>query len=176
MLSKSPDTRFLEWKVNNTTAHLEELKKRLPWQQFKNTNRMVCSLGKSYPYSGHVTEGYSFDYYPPLKQLMERLNSQLGTNYNSVLLNWYPEGSYVGIGKHSDNERDLIPGTVASVSLGANCQFTLETWDKTESVVVSLTDGDIFIMGEECQSHYGHFIPYTLMESDRVSLTFRQFK
>lgn len=86
MLIKSQDTRFLDWKVQNTEKHLEELIKRLPWQQFKNTKRMVCSLGKSYPYSGHVTKGHSFDYYPPLKQLMEKLNSQLGTNYNSVLL------------------------------------------------------------------------------------------
>ena len=41
MLNKAPDTRFLDWKVNNILHHLEKLKKRLPWQQFKNTKFMA---------------------------------------------------------------------------------------------------------------------------------------
>ena len=88
MLQKSPDTRFLTWTVNNSKDHVEKLIKILPWQRFKNTNRMVCSLGRSYPYSGHVTQGHSFDLYPPLKNLMDKLNTELNTNFNSVLLNY----------------------------------------------------------------------------------------
>ena len=91
MLKKAPDTRFLDWKVQNTEHHLKKLIEILPWQQFKSTKRMVCSLGKSYPYSGHITVGHSFDYYPPLKALMDKLNTELGTNFNSVLLNYYPK-------------------------------------------------------------------------------------
>lgn len=177
MLVKSPDTRFLDWKVNNTLHHLEELKKRLPWQQFKNTKRMVCSLGSDYGYSQHVTKGHSFDLYPPLKQLMERLNTELGTNFNSVLLNWYCKGEYVGIGKHSDSEPSLVPNQpVASVSLGCKCDFILESWDKTEKVILELKNSDVFIMGVNCQKFYGHSIAYTQMEEDRISLTFREFK
>ena len=177
MLRKSPDTRFLDWKVNNSAIHLEELKKRLPWQQFKDTKRMVCSLGRSYPYSGHITYGHSFNLYQPLKQLMDKLNAELGTNYNSVLLNFYPAGCYVGIGKHSDSEDSLVPDQpVASVSLGASCDFTLENWDKTESVTVNLKDSDVFVMGVYCQKYYAHYIKYTKMVEDRISLTFREFK
>ena len=176
MLIKSQDTKFLDWKVNNTTVHLEELKKRLPWQQFKTTKRMVCSLGSNYGYSGHVTKGHSFDLYPPLKNLMDKLNTELGTKFNSVLLNWYPKDSYVGIGKHSDSEVSLVPNQpVASVSLGCKCDFVLESWDKTERVVVELKDSDVFVMGVNCQKFYGHSINYTKMEEDRISLTFRQF-
>lgn len=176
MLKKSPDTKFLDWKAVNSTHHLEELKKRLPWQQFKDTKRMVCSLGRSYPYSGHITYGHSFTLYPPLKLLMDRINEELGTNYNSVLLNWYPEGEYVGIGKHSDSETTLVPNQpIVSVSLGCQCDFVLESWDKTERVVVELKDSDVFVMGSNCQKFYGHFINYTKMEKDRISLTFRQF-
>lgn len=176
MLIKAPDTRFLDWKINNSSVHLEELKKRLPWQQFKNTKRMVCSLGKSYPYSGHVTIGHSFDLYPPLYVLMQKLNAELGTNYNSVLLNWYPKNTYVGIGKHSDNEAELVSGSVASVSLGATCQFILQDWQRNETVTVDLKDSDVFVMGKDCQKFYGHSIPYTNMTEDRISLTFREFK
>lgn len=73
-------------------------------------------------------------------------------------------------------EQALVSGTVASISLGSTCQFILETWDKLERVVVDLKDGDIFIMGEECQKYYVHSIPYTQMENHRISLTFREFK
>lgn len=176
MLKKAPDTRFLDWKVQNTEHHLKKLIEVLPWQQFKSTKRMVCSLGKSYPYSGHTTVGHSFDYYPPLKALMDKLNTELGTNFNSVLLNWYPKDQNVGIGRHSDSEKELIPGAVASISLGASCDFILETWDKSESITVQLNDSDVFVMGVECQRYYVHSIPYTKMKSDRISLTFRQFK
>lgn len=180
MLIKAPDTRFLDWKVQNTSVHLEELKKRLPWQQFKNTKRMVCSLGSDYGYSQHVTKGHSFDLYPPLKILMDKLNKELNTNFNSVLINWYPKDSYVGIGAHKDNEKDLISGQpVASVSLGASCNFILQdTYKDTpnERLVVELKDSDVFVMGNNCQKYYFHSINYTKMETDRISLTFRQFK
>lgn len=180
MLIKAPDTRFLDWKINNSSHHLEELKKRLPWQQFKNTKRMVCSLGKSYPYSGHITVGHSFDLYPPLYALMQKLNAELGTNYNSVLLNWYPKGSYVGIGAHKDDELTLVRGQpVASVSLGSTCIFELKDTYKgetSEHIKVELKDSDVFVMGALCQQHYYHSIGYTKMEEDRISLTFRQFQ
>ena len=180
MLRRSPDTRFLDWKVQNTEHHLKKLIEILPWQQFKSTKRMVCSLGKSYPYSGHITVGHSFDYYPPLKALMDKLNTELGTNFNSVLLNWYPANTYVGIGKHSDNEKELIANQpVASVSLGCTTDFILESsqkGEKKEHVVVQLTDGDVFVMGKACQNFYLHSCPYKQMELDRISMTFREFK
>lgn len=180
MLKKSPDTRFLDWKVNNSAIHLEKLKECLPWQQFKNTKRMVCSLGRSYPYSGHITYGHSFDLYQPLYALMQKLNAELGTNYNSVLLNWYPKDSYVGIGAHKDDESTLVKGQpVTSVSLGATCIFELKDVYKgqaNEHIKVELKDSDVFVMGADCQQYYYHYINYTKMESDRISLTFRQFE
>lgn len=177
MLKHSPDTQFLDWKVQNTEHHLQKLIKVIPWQRYKSSNRMVCSLGTSYSYSGHTTKGHSFDIYPPLKALIEKVNKELGTNFNSILLNWYPKGEFAGIGKHSDSEISLVPNQpIASVSLGCKCDFVLESWDKTERVVVELKDSDVFIMGVNCQKFYGHFINYTKMEGDRISLTFRKFK
>lgn len=180
MLRRSLDTRFLDWKVQNTEHHLKKLIEKLPWQQFKSTKRMVCSLGKSYPYSGHITVGHSFDYYPPLKALMDKLNTELGTNFNSVLLNWYPANTYVGIGFHKDDEETLVRGQpVVSISLGCTCVFKLkDTYKGTpkELLSVDLKDGDIFVMGSDCQHYYYHGIDYTTMLSDRISLTFRQFE
>lgn len=180
MLKKAPDTRFLDWKVQNTEHHLKKLIEVLPWQQFKSTKRMVCSLGKSYPYSGHTTVGHSFDYYPPLKALMDKLNTELGTNFNSVLLNWYPANTYVGIGFHKDDEQTLVKGQpVVSISLGASCIFELKdtySGSSNEHIKVDLEDGDIFVMGSDCQKYYYHGIGYSKMVEDRVSITFRQFE
>lgn len=177
MLRLSKDTRFLDWKINNTQYHIEQMIARLPFEPFYKTKRMVCSLGKSYPYSGQVAIGHSFDLYPPLKILMEKLNAELKTNYNSVLINWYPINTVVGIGAHSDAESALVRGQpIASISLGAPCKFILQSKDQFELVEVELKDSDVFIMGVDCQRHYTHKIPYSRMESHRISLTFREFK
>ncbi len=180
MLLKSPDTCMLDWKIKNTKHHLEKLKRVLPWTPFKNTKRLTCSLGISYSYSGQTVFAHPFSIYPSIERLMETINERLGTNLNSVLINYYPKGEYVGIGLHKDDEKDLVPNTpVVSISLGESCDFILQDTYKgipTERIVVPLHNSDVFVMGANCQKHYYHGIDYTFMEEDRFSLTFRQFK
>lgn len=177
MLSKAPDTGFLNWRIEDTATLIQELKEKIPFVRFKKTKRMVCSLGVSYPYSGQVTEGHPWETYPPLLDILNTLNNKLGTSYNSVLLNWYPKDTYVGIGAHADDERELIPNQpVASVSLGQAVEFIIEAKYSDEKITVPLHDGDVFIMGEQCQKYYRHSVPYCLMPEDRISLTFREFK
>lgn len=177
MLEKSKDSGMMSLTVTNTQLHLQRLIERIPWKRFRTTKRMVCSLGKSYPYSGQIAVGEPFSYYPPIEKLMHRLNTELGTNFNSVLLNWYPKATWSGIGRHSDDEKELVPGTpVVSVSLGASTLFVLTSKDGKESVPITLNDGDVFIMGKDCQKYYTHECPYVKMLDDRISLTFREFK
>lgn len=177
MLKKSADTGMLSLAVMYTDLHLQRLIDRIPWKRFRTTKRMVCSLGKSYPYSGQITVGESFNHYPPVEKLMHRLNKELGTNFNNVLLNWYPKDTYCGIGEHSDDEKELVPNTpVVSVSLGEETCFVLKSKDGSEVVTVTLKDGDVFMMGKECQKYYTHACPYRKMSADRISLTFREFK
>ena len=177
MLKKSKDSGMMPFIVQHTEEHLHRLIERIPWKRVRKTKRMVCSLGKSYPYSGQITVGEPFSYYPPIEKLMQRINAELGTNFNSVLLNWYPKDTWSGIGRHCDDEKELVPNTpVVSVSLGASTLFVLAAKDGSESVPVTLNDGDVFIMGKECQKYYTHECPYIRMPSDRISLTFREFK
>ena len=173
ILQYSKDSRFLNWKLYDTQEHIDNIKK-LPLKQFKNSNRYVLSLGVDYSYSNQTTTAISFDAYPPIKDLMDELNSELKTNFNSCLINYYPKGKTTGIGLHSDNEQELNSSIVASVSLGCDCEFTFV--NSTERVHVTLTDGDIFIMGINCQKYYKHEIRYKKMPQDRISLTFREFK
>ena len=45
-----------------------------------------------------------------------------------------------------------------------------------EHIKVELKDGDVFIMGKDCQQYYYHSIGYTKMEFDRISISFREFQ
>ena len=179
MLKHSPNTGFISSiTVLNTEKHLENLMRVIPWEYYKNTKRKVCSIGKEYSYSGQTQKAVDWSVYPPLKSLVDRINKELGTNFNSVLLNWYPgNNARSGINPHSDNEREIVRGSsVLSVSLGASVNFYLTSNDGNEQIKVQLNDGDVFLMGENAQLFYKHHIPYTVMKKDRISLTFRQFK
>lgn len=174
MLKLSPDTRFIDFPIANSDKHLQKMLRVLPFEQGFGARR-ILNIGCDYSYSGRLVKGHSFDLYPPLAGLISKLNDKLGTSYNGILINHYPAGTSVGIGMHTDNEPDLVSGsTVCSLSLGATVDFMLE--GKGERIVVPLTDGSVFLMGQDCQKHYRHGIAKTFMRSDRISLTFREFK
>lgn len=183
-LEGSPRTGFIEdFQINNTLHHLEQMKRRIPWKQFKNSGRMVCSVGKDYPYSGQVAAAVEWNHYIRLFDLLVAANAHLGTDFNSALLNWYPAGVRSGIGAHSDSEKELVENTpVLSISLGATCIFNFHKIVKGGSYPPSVThttqlhDGSVFLMDETCQKEYMHSIPYGVNEQDRISLTFRGFK
>lgn len=187
MLSKAPDTRFVEewFHLNDNSFYyvecislMHDLIRKLPWKPFMKTKRMVCSMGKAYPYSGQVAEATPFEVFPQLEELMKAVNECVGIEYNAILLNWYPKDKYVGIGAHADDESELVDShPIASLSLGAPCKFILtDKFGGDERVEVALSTGDLFLMGEKCQRYYKHAIPYGVMEEDRISLTFRIFK
>lgn len=183
MLDKSPTTRLLpELQIQNPDRHLKQIIERIPWAKFKNSERRVCSLGVDYPYSGQVTKAHPWSVYPPLEGLMKRINAELGTNFNSALLNWYPAGKRSGINAHSDAEKTLVKNSaVVSVSLGESCIFNFHEIVKGDIYPPPVTDsvqlnhGDVFIMDKGCQSVYMHSIGYKLNVKDRVSITFREF-
>lgn len=148
----------------------------MPWKNFRNTQRKVCSLGEDYAYSGQVTKGYPLDLYPPVVKMAERFSELTGMNYNGVLFNWYPAGTVVGIGKHSDDESKLRGRQpIVSVSLGQTVNFILQAKRGDEQLIIPLEDGHVFIMGQDCQRYYFHSCPYVKMKTDRISLTFREF-
>ena len=177
-------TGFIEdFQINNTLHHLEQMKRRIPWKQFKSSGRMVCSVGKDYPYSGQVASAVDWSYYPRLFDLLVAANAHLGTNFNSALLNWYPAGVRSGIGAHSDSEKELVENTpVLSISLGATCIFNFHKIVKGGSYPPAVTcstqlhDGAVLLMDETCNTLFMHSIPYGVNEQERISITFREFK
>ncbi|XVF87878.1 hypothetical protein PTKIN_Ptkin18bG0155600 [Pterospermum kingtungense] len=78
-------------------------------------------------YSGYQPHAYSWDDFPPLKDILDKVHKMLpGSRFNSLLLNRYKGGNdYVGW--HADDEK-LYGSTpeIASVSFGCEREFFLK--------------------------------------------------
>ncbi|MEH6745798.1 MAG: alpha-ketoglutarate-dependent dioxygenase AlkB [Maribacter arcticus] len=98
-----------------------------------------------------------------------------GTDFNSVLLNLYRNGSDK-VSWHADDEKGL--GTnplIASVSLGATRRFDLKhKTDSEEKLQLELVPGSLVIMKGAIQHNWLHQIPVQKKILDsRINLTFR---
>jgi alkylated DNA repair dioxygenase AlkB len=96
-----------------------------------------------------------------------------GESYQGVLMKHYPDG-LIGIGWHSDDQRDLVTGAaIASVSFGATRRFDLRHRDG-EQLSLDLEDGSVLLMVGELQQHWKHQIPVQRkVKAPRINLTFR---
>jgi len=111
----------------------------------------------------------------PLIEINNKIKTELGLDFNSVLLNLYESGKSE-IGWHSDKEKQLGENPIiASVNLGAKRTIWFLNKETKEKFKYELEGGDILIMGKDCQTKYLHAI---LKEKDvideRISLTFRK--
>lgn len=111
-----------------------------------------------------------------LKQLLKEINEICKTEYNSILINRYNDGSE-GIGKHSDDEKEIDKTSITSLSFGSTRKFRIRD-KKTKEIIkdVLLKSLDICIMGGNFQKDYTHEIPIEKkIKNLRYSFTFRKF-
>jgi alkylated DNA repair dioxygenase AlkB len=125
----------------------------------------------NYRYAGQTKTAQAW--LPELLEIRAKVQELTGDSYQGVLLNYYPDGS-AGMGWHTDNERDLVPGaTIASVSFGATRRFDLRHRDG-ETYQINLEDGSVLLMAGELQRHWKHQIPrQKAIKEPRINLTFR---
>lgn len=113
---------------------------------------------------------------PLLTRLRERLERELGLQFNSVLLNWYRDGND-SVAWHSDDEHELGPDPlIASLSFGASRPFELKHRSLRGYGKRSLTlaDGSLLLMGRGLQRHWQHQLPKQPgLQEARLNLTFR---
>ncbi len=157
----------------------------IPWRtatltiagQKRPLPRLQCWMadqGRSYSYSGLKLSPHPWN--PDVLRIKARLEQLCEHSFNSVLLNYYRDGSD-SVSWHADDETELGPNPiVASVSLGA--QRTLEFKPKfnltTPKKQIVLGSGSILIMGKTIQNNWLHQIPKISGTIDpRISLTFR---
>jgi alkylated DNA repair dioxygenase AlkB len=90
----------------------------------------------------------------------------------TCLLNLYHTGTE-GMGWHSDAEKNLKNGAIASVSFGAE-KIYLQTQRQQGNGITELIHGSLLVMKDETQTHWQHRLPPTTrITTPRVNLTFR---
>ena len=131
--------------------------------------------GRWYRYSGrdHAPRTWT----PTLERIRRRLSEATGTGYDTVLVNYYRDGSDA-MGRHADDEPELGPQPddvrIGSISLGARRTFRLRRRGGGPRIDFELGEGDLLVMGGTTQTHWMHEVPRTKAAvGPRMNLTFR---
>jgi alkylated DNA repair dioxygenase AlkB len=106
-----------------------------------------------------------------LKQIVEEVAE---TKFNSCLLNLYHNGNE-GMGWHSDDEESLGKNnTIASLSFGAERNFSFKRKHTKQIVSFVLEHGSLLIMKDTTQTNWLHSLPKSKsITRPRINLTFR---
>lgn len=172
------EKQFEEFWKKSPTEHWEVLiwGKLTPIPRFQ---KLYGPEGLSYKFSGTKMPAD-----PDIPDLVERCLGYAHKNYpgkwNGALVNWYPNGSSY-IGAHSDDERDLVPGTpILSFSFGAERIFRLKKKVETEGVDkidFPTKNCSMFAMCGSTQKEYTHEITKTKKPiGPRINVTIRCFR
>ena len=151
---------------------LEEVK---DLRDYKSGGRWRSALSdnpKRLTLHGSKTRSTSRRWTPAVEELKRILEEETGRTFNFALINHYDNGKD-GIAFHSDNLRNSVHGTIASVSLGATRTFRVRhklTGDVTD---VELEHRDLFVFDEEWNAAHWHGIPPQKGAGYRCNLTFR---
>jgi alkylated DNA repair dioxygenase AlkB len=139
---------------------------------FPRLTAWYADAGLTYRYSGVAHQ--AIEWTPPLTEIRRRTEEAVGAQFNSVLLNFYRDGSD-SIGYHADNEPELgVNPVIASISLGAIRQFVMKHSKSGEKLKFDLAHGSLLVMSGTCQHHWVHGVPKTTaLVGARINLTFR---
>jgi alkylated DNA repair dioxygenase AlkB len=139
------------------------------------TKRKVAWYGDSdcsYTYSNTTKQALAWTKeLSHLKQIVEELAE---TKFNSCLLNLYHNGNE-GMGWHSDDEKLLGKNnTIASLSFGAERNFSFKHKHTKQIVSLVLEHGSLLIMKDATQTNWLHSLPKSKsVTQPRINLTFR---
>lgn len=129
---------------------------------------------KSYSYSGIYLNPSKWN--KGLLYIKKEIEKISGTNFNSVLLNWYRDGSDY-ISWHTDAEKELgINPTIGSVNFGEERRFLIRRIDDHKTKIeLPLKHGTLLIMSGELQHYWQHSVPKQKnVNNTRLNLTFRK--
>lgn len=139
--------------------------------------RLSCWIGEAdavYRYSGTRHEPHPWP--ASLLPVLQRLRTDTGVEFNSVLANLYRDGRDA-MGWHGDDEPELGPRPViASVSLGGERRFAMKHRRiPGTGLAMALPHGSLLLMRGDTQRDYRHALPRTAKPvAARINLTFRR--
>lgn len=163
---------------------MEHLIERVNWRQDRITAfgkpRLVPRLHQWYANEGCVYSwsGISMSATPwtdEILRIRDAVSKKAGVDFNSVLINYYRDGSDM-VSWHSDDEEELgDEPVIASLSLGAVRDFKLRHKRVEYPVVtIELPHGSLLVMKGPTQKFWQHSIPRRKgVTTPRVNLTFR---
>ena len=128
---------------------------------------------KGYKYSNKMMESKPLT--KAIRELLDIVNSEFGTQFNGILVNKYMDGNDY-ISAHSDDEIGLDLIGVISISYGAERIFRIRKKDTKQIIYDTLTTHcSILHMGGNFQKLYTHEIPIQKkIKKPRISFTFRK--
>lgn len=155
----------------------------IPWQQNAITvygkehlePRLTAWMGPAYAYSS-----IRWPKRPLTQEVLELRDAVQGfcdaaPVLNACLFNLYRNG-VDSMGWHRDNEPEIDPACIASVSFGATRDFAIRHRQTKEKWMVSLGHGDLLVM-ENMQRDFDHALPKRLkVHEPRINLTFRALR
>ena len=151
----------------------------LPWQRHRMS--FGCLVPRDevwiapypYKYGGRLYPAYD-GWTPELLAVKKAVEERVGVQYDSVLCNRYHDGKD-SVAYHCDCEDEMSSAhPIASVSLGAERVFQMQTKDHKFSERMTLGNGSLLIMHAGMQETWNHAIPKTAKTvGGRINLTFR---
>ncbi|MXV50144.1 alpha-ketoglutarate-dependent dioxygenase AlkB [Pedobacter sp. HMF7647] len=178
------DYRAGLFSIEESDVFLKKFIKTVPWQQRVQklydkeviTPRLTAwfgELGTNYSESGKISDPLPWT--KELQMIRERVELMAGIQFNSVLLNYYRDGSD-SVAWHSDKEHLLGKRPViASVSFGQVRSFDIRSKaDHSEKYSIRLEHGSYLLMKSGLQEQWEHRIAKsTKPMRPRINLTFR---
>ena len=162
----------------------EQLLTDLAWQEeqlfiygrWVKVPRLMCWYGDKeaiYQYSGNKHQ--PLPWIEPLRVIKQKIELDYSCSFNSVLANFYRNGSD-SMGCHADDEKELgCNPIIASLSLGESRLLKFRHYKTKQVFDIILEHGDLLLMAGEIQHHWRHELPKTKRnKGKRINLTFRQ--
>lgn len=170
----SPDEARSFFSILKDTIAWERPSLRLYGKDFPIPRFAAWYGDVEYTYSGHLN--IPMPWTEELFDIKERLETACETPFNSVLLNYYRDGSD-HMSWHADDEKSLGENPViASVSLGEVRKFGVKhRYEKSlPPLSLELGSGSLLIMKGKMQEYWHHRVhPTKRPKGPRINLTFR---
>jgi alkylated DNA repair dioxygenase AlkB len=188
LLDEGMNISYIPAFLNKSQSDLlfSELLSAVPWRQpeiwmfgrkvkIPRLTAWYGDEGAGYVYSGIKNEPLQWT--ATLQSLRQRVEKEVGSRFNSVLLNLYRDGND-HLSWHSDNEKELgVEPLIASVSLGAERVFSFRSDilnARNNKYDLLLQHGSLVCMKGKTQVNWLHAMKKNLKVKDaRINLTFR---
>lgn len=179
------DWRLIDWKSVSEDELKEIQFRNILWKQdhirffgkilpLPRLTAWYGDPGAAYKYSGIQSDPNPWN--EGLLYLRNAIQRVSEVQFNSVLLNWYRDGSD-SLSWHADDEKELGENpTIASASFGATREFHFrQKNDEKKHIKFKLKSGSLVIMQGSTQKNWVHSVPKRKSSSgSRFNLTFRE--